>query len=579
MLPSGRYTVTDYDGWARLHLADLQARVGSLAPLDGNTPLVSIVLPVYRPALKDFIAAVDSVLGQTYSNWELIIVDDSSRSRTLTRCLAAYEAKDTRIKVFRHRRNQGISAATNTALSHAVGTYVALADHDDLLVDVAIELMVREALRTGAKLLYSDEDKIDDTGMFSEPNLKPDWNYRLLLGMNYICHLLVVEAELLHEIGPLDSACDGAQDHDLLLRLSEKITDSDIHHVPEVLYHWRKTAASTASSGAAKPYAVKAGMRAIQTHLARKGFDNIQIAPIGERTMYTHRWGLHDEPSVTIIIPFKDQVKITRRCLELVIGNTDYGNYRVVLVDNWSQTREAELFCEQAVADDRVSVRRIEMKFNYSLLNNVAVRENPADFYVFLNNDVFLQQRDWLRVLMDEALADPKVGIVGAKLIYPTQNVQHGGIVLGVGGIGDHAFRGIGRNDPGYVGRAWCAQQYSAVTAACMLCRADTFKAVGGFDERELAVAFNDVDLCLKAGQAGWRVIWTPALVAEHHESLSRGDDMALAKQARFFFENQVMARRWGGVIRADPFYNRHFSRNDGMFNDLAPPEQGSGHF
>jgi GT2 family glycosyltransferase len=578
MLPSARYSVSNYDGWARLHIADLQARVKYLPTLD-ETPLVSIILPTFKPLLVYFIAAVESILNQTYRNWELIIVDDASRSKALTRCLAVYAGKDPRIKIIRHGRNRGISEATNTALDQATGAYIAFADHDDLLVDVAIEVMIREALRTEAKLLYSDEDKIDETGHFSEPHLKPDWNYRLMLGMNYVCHLVVVEATLLREVGRLDSACDGAQDHDLLLRLSEKVAASAIHHVPEMLYHWRKTTGSTASSGAAKPYAVQAGLQAIQSHLERRGFRDTEISPIGERTMYTLRWGLHEEPSVTVIIPFKDQAKITRRCLNSVLQNTDYANYRVVLVDNWSQTREAELFCEEAASLDRVTIRRIESKFNYSLLNNVAARENPAEFYVFLNNDVFLEQRDWLRVLLDEALADPKVGVVGAKLVYPNQTVQHAGIVLGVGGIADHVFRGIGKNEPGYVGRAWCAQQYSAVTAACMLCRAETFKSVGGFDERELAVAYNDVDLCLKAGQSGWRIIWTPALVAEHHESLSRGDDMAPAKQARFFFENQVMVRRWGGLINADPFYNRHFSRSDGMFNDLAAPEQGLGQF
>jgi O-antigen biosynthesis protein len=575
MLPSGYHSVADYDRWAKLNMADLGIRVRNMPRLEGELPLVSVILPAYKPVLKDFVAAVDSIRAQTYTNWELIIVDDSSRSRTLSRCLASYAAKDSRIKVRRHRRNQGISAATNTALGLATGSYIALADHDDLLVDVALELMVREALRTGAKLLYSDEDKVDEMGVFSEPHFKPDWNYRLLLGMNYVCHLLMIEAELLRKVGHLDSGCDGAQDHDLLLRLSEKAAPKDIHHVPEVLYHWRKTEASTASSGAAKPYAVRAGKRAVQSHLLRRGFNDAEVSPIGERTMYTHRWGLLEEPSVAIIIPFKDQATVTRRCLECVLGNTDYGNYRVILVDNWSQSRETELFCEDAETHENVTVRRIELKFNYSLLNNVAARENPADFYVFLNNDVFLHQRDWLRVLMDEALADPTVGIVGAKLIYPNQTVQHAGIVLGVGGIADHAFRGIGKDDPGYVGRAWCAQEYSAVTAACMLCRAETFKSVDGFDERELAVAYNDVDMCLKARQKGWRVVWTPTLVAEHHESLSRGDDMAPAKQARFFFENQVMARRWGGVIRDDPFYNRHFSRNDGIFNDLKDPEQG----
>ena len=569
MLPTGGSVGTGYDVWARRYYADLRQRIAALPPLSEPAPLVSIIVPIYRPHLGDLVAAIDSVRRQTYANWELLMVDDASGSRALTSFLREVAAQDQRITLTRRRRNGGISTATNTALRRVTGDYVVLFDHDDLLEDVAIETMVRAALATRAKILYSDEDKIDGTGSYSEPNLKPDWNYRLLLSQNYICHLLMVEWALLRRVGPFRKLCDGAQDHDLLLRLSETSRSEEIHHVPEILYHWRKSASSTASSGEAKTYAIRAGISAVESHLHRRGFNRAQVTSIGSRTMYSVNWRGEEEPSVQIIIPFKDQAVVTRRCLEDLCNNTEYRNWRIILVDNGSTTPEAKKLCRDVRGNPRVSVRHLPGKFNFSLLNNVAAKESVADFYMFLNNDVFIEQRNWLRVLVDEALSDPRVAIVGAKLVYPNQTLQHGGIVLGVGGIADHAFRGLVKEDAGYVGRAWCAQQYAAVTAACMLVRTTAFRDLGGFDETDLAVAYNDVDLCLRATTQGWRVIWTPDLTAEHHESLSRGDDMAPAKAARFFHENQVMHKRWGEMIQRDPFYNPLFSRSAGIFNDL----------
>ena len=569
LMPVSEATVTNYDGWARRYLARLRIRMAAAELLPEDAPLVSIVMPTYKTNLAHLTAAIESVRDQTYRNWELIIVDDGSDQPVLNGCLQSYADADPRIICVLEAQNRGISAATNTALDVAKGDYVVLFDHDDLMVEVAIEAMVREALRTGARMIYSDEDKIDSFGVLSEPALKPDWNYRLLLAINYICHLLMVDRRLLQQVGPLRAECDGAQDQDLLLRLSEHCDPKDIVHLPEILYHWRKSPSSTADSGEAKPYAIEAGRRAVADHLSRRGFADCTVKPIGRSTSYSVSWGLTEQPSVTIIVPFKDQIAVTRRCLDSLMANTHWENWRVVFIDNGSVTPEAEGFCRDAVRDPRVIVRRIDEPFNYSRLNNIVAQEYPADYYVFLNNDVFLQQPNWLRVMMDEALADPKVGIVGAKLLYPNGTVQHAGVILGVGGIADHVFRGIPGDHPGYLSRALCAQQYSAVTAACMLCRADAFMDVGGFDEQELIVAFNDVDLCLKVGKQGWRVIWTPDLVAEHHESLSRGDDISPGKAQRFFYENHVMLERWHDLLPADPFYSAHFSRDHGIFTDL----------
>lgn len=570
LLNSDIFTLANYDAWARQYQKTLRFRLKrSRRQTEAPCPLVSILCPVYRPRIADFTAAVESVLAQSYANWELIVVDDNSKSKELSNVIAAFCARDPRILAIPRRKNGGISSATNTALDAAKGDYVALFDHDDLLLDVAIEIMVEAAQRTGAKLLYSDEDKIDDYGRFSEPNLKPDWNYRLLLGQNYVCHFLMVAAEALRRAGPLQTRYDGAQDHDLVLRLSEILRENEIFHVPEVVYHWRKTPGSTASAMAAKSYAVDAGAAAVRDHLKRRGYDVTVSSQLG-MTTYQVDWQFRAEPKVCIIVPFREYAAMTRKCLDKIIKNTAYRNFEVILVDNWSQSPEAAAFCLQAVKIKNVRVLRVEEPFNYSRLNNLACQETEAEFFLFMNNDVFVDQKSWLRLLIDEALADAKVGAVGAKLLFPHQTVQHGGVILGVGGPADHAYRGRAANDPGFMGRGICAQELSAVTAALMLCRAEAFLAVGGFDEADLAVAYNDVDLCLKLRKIGYSVIWTPAVVAEHHESISRGDDMSELYLARLVFEEQTLLSRWRDAIERDPFYNRHFSRAGGLFNELS---------
>lgn len=561
-------TVSNYGVWGQRYHKQLRGRLS--APTSEGAPLVSIIMPTFRPNLAHFAHAIESVRSQTHLAWELHIVDDGSNDAALTKCIEEFAKKDSRIKASIYRRNRGISAATNAALRKASGRYVVFFDHDDLLTDVAIEVLVREALITGASLVYADEDKIDEFGVFSEPNLKPDWNYRLLLGVNYICHPVLVSRELVDKVGMLRSEYDGAQDHDFLLRLSEHVADEDIRHVPEILYHWRKSASSTAGDGAAKPYAVEAGRAAIEDHLGRRGFERARVSPHDNNTAYSVSWGISSQPSVTIIIPFRDQAQITAQCVNALLDVTAYPNFRIVLVDNGSTTAEAARFVRDTVQDPRVVVLRVDEAFNYSRLNNLAAREYPAEFYLFLNNDVIIAQDDWLQIMVDEASWDKRVAIVGSKLIYPNGTVQHGGVVLGIGGVADHAFKGIPAADAGYLARAWCAQQYSAVTAACMLCRADVFMAVGGFDEHELAVAFNDIDLCLKVGAKGGLIVWTPNVVAEHHESLSRGTDLDPEKAARFFNENYVMLQRWKDVLHNDPFYNPHFSRAGGIFTDLG---------
>jgi GT2 family glycosyltransferase len=570
MMSERVFMLADYDPWVRQYHAALRYRRRQTPwPANRPQPLVSILCPVYRPRMTDFVAAIESVLAQTYPNWELILVDDCSKSKELTAAIAELCARDRRIRAVSQKKNTGISGATNTAIAAAKGEYIALFDHDDLLLDVAVEIMMEAALKTGAKMLYSDEDKIDDFGRYSDPNLKGDWNHRLVLGQNYVCHFLVVEAATLRAVGRLRSEYDGAQDHDLVLRLSEIVEPARIVHVPEVIYHWRKTPGSTATVISAKSYAIDAGAMAVRDHLQRLGRE-VKVSPMLGVTVYQVDWGFQEEPSVTVIIPFREQLDVTRLCLDRLLSVTEYKNFEVVLVDNWSTSREAAAFAAKAQKHDRVRVIRVEEAFNYSRLNNIACLQCSSEYFVFMNNDVFVEQPNWLRLLVDEALADKTVGAVGAKLVFPDRTVQHGGVFLGVGGVGDHANRGRAIDDPFYMGRGICAQELSAVTAALMLCRADVFQGVGGFDETDLSVAYNDVDLCLKLRRAGFKVIYCPYVVAEHHESVSRGDDMNDVHLGRFVYEEQVMLTRWGPEIRNDPFYNPNFSNAGGLFQELS---------
>lgn len=572
LLPQPGFTLATYDAWYRVYEETLRTRRFADA-VQGSMPLVSVICPVYRPDLKDFEEAVKSVRAQTYPNWELILTDDCSKSPDLTAMINRFAAEDDRIHAVPRRKNGGISAATNTALSVARGDWVAFFDHDDLLATVALACMVAAAQGGNKTVLYSDEDKVDASGVFSDPAFKPDWNHRLLLGVNYVCHLLMVRRDILDKTGPLRTVYDGAQDHDLILRLSETVSEHEILHVPEVLYHWRKTANSTASSVTAKPYAVKAGEAAVRDHLQRTG-RAARVSTIKGNTLYDVRFTPPGDLAVTIVIPFKDQIETTRRCIHALEAHNDYKSWNVILLDNWSTSIESKGFVEEVRRRSNMTVLSVEEPFNYSRLNNKAVELTKADYVIFMNNDLFVLNDDWLSAIIGEAESNVKVGAVGGRFTYPNGTVQHAGVVLGLGGVAGHVHVGIPFEDGGYGGRAMFAQEMSAVTAAGMLVRRSAFLEVGGFDEGDLPVAFNDIDLCLKLRRSGYKVIYTPAFRAEHHESLSRGDDERPLQEARFFQEVEVMKQRWGAQLQRDPFYSPHFALNRKPFFDLEEPRR-----
>ncbi len=567
-LPSERHSLAAYPRWARANAPLIAPRAKARYGEIKGAPLVSILCPVYRPEHGAFLEAVDSVTAQTYQNWELILVDDAGKDAAVAASMKRLALAEPRIRVFTLAKNGGISAATNRALAEARGEVIGFFDHDDVLDPFALEAMLRARAASGAKLLYSDEDKINAAGHVSEPNFKPDFNYRLLLDQNYICHFVIADAGLVRQSGGFEARYDGAQDHEFLLRLTETLHAHEIHHVPEILYHWRISKTSTAGSALAKPKAALAGEAAVAAHLKRRNLP-AKVTRRGGRTCYRTKFEFKDDPGVSILIPFRDHIELTRACVKAIRAHTKGVKYEIILLDNWSQSVEAEKFCAEQANQPETRVLRIAEPFNYSRINNLGAKAAKHPFLLLLNNDVFVSHPDWLRVLLNEALADPSVGAVGGKLLYPNGTVQHAGVVVGVGGIAEHAFRGIAGDAPGYLARAISAAQTGAVTAACMLVRRSAFERVGGFDEAELRVAFNDVDLCVKLREAGYRVIFTPDCVAEHRESLSRGDDFDEGKLSRFMLENEVMQARWGDVLPFDPFYNRNFAREGGIYRDL----------
>lgn len=577
MLPRRPYTLGDYDRWARKYYSLLEKRVAKQRTLNedsGALPLVSILCPVYRPLASDFEAAIQSVLDQTYQNWELILVDDAGKKAETTNIINRFAKSDSRIKSIVLKKNVGIAAATNVAMDAAKGEYVAFFDHDDLLVSVAIEVMVRAARDTGAKFLYSDEDKIDQAGYYLEPNLKPDFNYRYLLGCNYICHLTMVTADLMREVGHLSSEYDGAQDHDFVLRAAELLKPSEIYHVSEILYHWRKTPNSTAADVSQKTYAVRAGIKCVADHLKRRKIAS-KVSSIRGLTIYGIDWTFRKQPAVTIIIPFKDQLETTRTCVENILTHTKYKNYKILLIDNWSVCDETLEFITEIKKNVNVSVLTIEEPFNFSRLNNIAVEESSSDFIMFMNNDVFVEDPNWLHNMVGEAIAFSDVGAVGAKLLYPNDTIQHAGVVVGSAGVAAHVHRGDPVYEYGYIGRTMLSHEVTAVTAALMLVRRSVFEEVGGFDDELLKVAFNDVDLCLKIRKAGYRIIFSAEAIAYHHESLSRGSDDTPEHESRFFLETQAMLTRWGSepLFEQDPSYPRYFTVDQQTFFNLVDPE------
>ncbi|HEX4640472.1 MAG TPA: glycosyltransferase, partial [Chthoniobacterales bacterium] len=528
----------DYQDWiARFDTPTPASRSGLRRELRllPKHPLISIILPVYNPDLQFLQAAIDSVRNQIYECWELCIADDASTGPKVRPFLEKAAASDARIKLIFRDRNGHISACSNSALELATGEWCALLDQDDAFAENALAHLALEIDRyPDAVLIYSDEDKIDGQGVRSNPFFKPDWNPELFLGQNYINHLGCYSADLLRKIKGFREGFEGSQDYDLALRCVELLQPEQVRHIPRILYRWRMVSGSLAAVVDAKPYAREAARRAIADNAKRSGMPgNVTACPENNES---HRF-IHAVPQpaplASIIIPTRDRVELLKRCLESIRTITDYQPFEIIVVDNDSIEEETKSFLRQCERDNRIRVVLESGGFNYSRLNNRAAARARGEVLVFLNNDTEIDDPGWLTEIVSHA-ARAEVGAVGARLWYPDGTLQHGGVILGLGGVAGHAFPHIPRKHPGYFNRAMLQQNCSAVTGACMAVRKVVFEELGGFDEENLGVTFNDIDFCLRLTQAGYQIVWTPYANLIHHESASRGHQRTLEEQTEF---------------------------------------------
>lgn len=541
--------------------ADRAAYERKLATL-GTRPLFSIIMPTFDAPPELLEAAIESVLGQIYPDWELCICDDGSRSKHVVNILERIGQRESRLKWTRSTQNQNISAASNAALALATGDWIVPLDHDDLLRPHALlEVALAIARTPEARFVYSDEDKIDGTGAKRfDPHFKPDWSPDLLRSYNYISHLSAMRTDDVRAVGGWTLGREGAQDHDLYLKITERLRRDEIVHIPKILYHWRVIATSTASSGIVKPHALDAMKLALADHLRRTGrqadiflLDGAQMAQLQYRLPAP-------PPLVSIIIPNKDKPELIMNCIESIRKQTDYPSYEFVIVDNGSTDKNTIEFYEK-LQSQGITINHYDSSFNYSAMNNVGMAAAKGDVFVFLNNDTAVIGSGWLTELVAHATR-PEVGCVGAKLYYDDRTIQHAGVFVGVCGVASHPYRGFSEADFGYFGRLRVAQNLSAVTAACLAVRRSVALEVGGFDEHDLKVALNDVDFCLKVREAGYENVWTPFSELYHFESKSRGYEVGREKRARFQRESEILAARWPGYIEADPFYSPHLTRS-----------------
>ncbi|MBE8718358.1 glycosyltransferase family 2 protein [Cellvibrio polysaccharolyticus] len=549
-------TAISYQDWIvqnELGSADFEQAVAEIQTMRLQ-PLISIIVPTYQSNLVWLQEAIDSVKNQPYTNWQLCFADDASPNPAVAEFLAQQAALDARIKFTVRATNGHISDASNSAVELASGEWLALFDHDDLLHPFALYWVVK-AMNThpDAALIYSDEDKTDEKGNRHSPYFKSDWNYDLFLSQNCFSHLGLIRKDLFNEIGGFRKGYEGSQDHDLILRAAEHVNPEQIVHIPKVLYHWRVHAESTAGSANSKPYAAIAGEKAIADHLARQGADaEVSFEGYGYRVKYALPVPL---PLVSLIIPTRNGLTLLRQCIESIQNKTLYSNYEFIIVDNGSDDLDALTYLNRLRSKPGFTVIRDTRPFNYSQLNNLAVSKAKGELVALINNDIEVISPEWLGEMVVQALR-PGVGVVGAKLLYPDNRLQHGGVILGIGGVANHSHLFINRNDHGYFARASVVQRYSAVTAACLVVRKSIYDEVNGLDEKNLVVAFNDVDFCIRVGKQGYRNIWTPYALLYHHESATRGHDIAPEKYARFVGEVNYMMDTWKKELLSDPYYN-----------------------
>ncbi|MDH6296599.1 glycosyltransferase [Agrobacterium fabrum] len=545
-------------------LAQRKNMAADLSELAGNLqggPIISLLVPVCNPSPSLLAELIESIIAQSYRGWELYLVSDRSNGLEVRRTLESYVGRDKRIQVFSGKEDADISQTTNDAIEAVSGKYLALLGHDDLLDSDALLFVVQviEA-HPDVRIIYTDEDKVREDGTRYDPHFKPDWNRELLYGMNYISNLGVYDVEMVRNAGAFRPGFEGAEKYDLLLRSIESVNDNQIRHVSKVLYSRRDVNNNFSASNQSETFVANAGQRALEEHFSRTTGKAVPVIPGNFPLSYRALWPLEAMPLVSIIIPTRDHLDVLRVAVESILDKTDYRNIELIIVDNQSVEQDTLTWLEWVKDhDSRVRVIRDERPFNYSALNNNAVTQCRGEIVALVNNDVEVISTNWLSEMVALAQRE-KTGCVGAKLLYPNGRVQHAGVIVGMGGIAGHGHQFFSSDDSGYFGRLMVRQNYSAVTAACLVVRKEIYERVGGLNETDLAVAFNDVDFCLKVQEAGYNNVWTPYALLYHYESISRGPENTPEKRERFQREVHYMHRRWQSHRFPDPAYNPNLS-------------------
>ncbi|MEK5025682.1 glycosyltransferase family 2 protein [Paenibacillus sp. FSL M7-1046] len=555
--------VSGYDSWIeknKLMDSEIEEIKNNIEQFSYK-PLISIVLPVYNVDEIWLRKCIDSVINQYYYNWELCISDDASTKNHIKKVLQEYVKQDSRIKVVYRSENGHISRSSNSSLELATGEFIALLDHDDeLTVDALYENVRLLNVHPEADVIYSDEDKISTEGERFSPFFKPDWSPDLLMSQMYICHLTLYRKSLIDKLGGFRAGYEGSQDFDLMLRVSE-LTDR-IFHIPKILYHWRTIPNSTASNTGSKDYTHIAGLKALESAVERRGIKAVVESIEDESNIYLTRYIPVGNPKISIIIPTKNMVSVLQKCLESIFEKTVYENFEVLIIDNGSD--DPEVFNLYSYWEEneksRFRVWPLNIPFNYSKLNNFGAIKAEGELLLLLNNDVEVISENWLTDMAGQAIR-PEIGAVGACLYYPDELLQHGGVVLGLGGVAGHSHKHFPAENPGYFRRLKVISNYTAVTAACLMIRKEIFLEVGGLEE-ELQVAFNDVDFCLKVWSKGYNNLWLPQVKLFHYESKSRGYEDTPEKQARFLKEINWIKRQWSSVLDNDPAYNPNLTKD-----------------
>lgn len=547
--------IDQYDTLTPTDLSQINAHIESFE----HRPLISILMPVFNPDEKFLCAALDSVISQCYPHWECCIADDASTNPKIREILKLYANRDSRIKLIFRETNGHISAASNSALSLATGEYVGLLDHDDVLREHALYMIANEINRyPKSAIIYSDEDLIDEYNVRYDPYFKPDWNPDLFYGHNLVTHFVVFRTYLIKEVGGFREGFEGAQDWDLVMRISEQLQPEDFRHIPYILYHWRAVSGSTALSIENKGYAKTAQLATLRSHFERtKQQAEISCSDDGFWKVKYHVD--EPEPLVSIIIPTRNQQQLLQKCLDSIHKKTKYTNFEILVIDNQSDDPEILSYFGEIVKDGKINLLKYPYDFNYSAINNHAVNYAKGEILLFLNNDIEVISPDWLAEMVGHAIR-PTIGAVGAMLYYPNNTIQHAGVVLGMKGDAGHIYYGSPRGTIGQRGRARLTQNFSAVTAACMAVGKTKFIEVNGFNEQSLPIAYNDIDLCLRLINAGYRNLWTPHAELYHHESASRAYDDTPEKIARIKSEAAYLVSHWAEMIANDPAYNPNLS-------------------